>query len=901
MRLLLKFLKVLAISAACLAGLVSAAALAVLWRPEWVLNSGTLGRLAAVAGRFGYAVQWRSLRTDVKSHGLLRKSVDLDFAGLCVAMPGNALQGCFGRLRVAGEFEWRRGFQVRSLGPLRVEGGSLRVLLDDAAPEPDPSAGAEWRWPEMLRRTRLGEVDLQFASLAVRRGESLVSGTLRLNAAPNPGAESARVTLGGEAICAESRAPVFSGCLELLAAEAELGWRDGPLRLLALGPVRIAGKELALTLPEDARADPARSRSAFRVPELRLPPELRDTRFSAASLRLPKLRIRSGGRELDASLNLALEPDEVGALALVKAEAEMAGMPGAEKIGGEWNLASPTGFRANDWNLSGTINLAGHARRLEAKAAVAPRAPEGLSVSIDARFREGKAAGELQGRGEWRPERIRAAFSGKARGFHSKVHEIALRDCAADFRQTRADGFGKLALDCPVRVDLTPMTLPSAAYGRQITLPHNFDLTVKTDLEAALDVSLRRPVSGTLEVILAPLSQDLVRLRGRTLTRFSGVPRQYPGGWNLRSEVELFAELPQFRRLAQALHRTAYPVPAPLEVLDGSVELGISGVADLGRRRGEFPVVFRTRLQSEGQGLDSEGSGKFRYALADGKNQGRLDLDLVLTRMKLALPRLGLASIPELLPDSRMRKPWLKPGKPVAGDLKYRVTVKTPPESPALVSSNLAQADIPIHLDLLLEEGKAGGTVRVAETPLRFFRREAQVRELKLTLADPAERSRVSGTIRVPYVDYKIDVLLVGTVERPRILFQSSPPLSQEQILSYLIYGREFEELDTEKTDSVGNVAAALSDRAVALGSLFLLASTPIQSLSYNPATQNFSAKIRLAEGTSLTVGTSEGKTQQVGIRKNVGGNWIVNTYIENDSEQGEQRGGAFLEYYKRY
>ena len=897
MKLFRKSLKILAIGLAGAAGLAAAAVLVLLWRPEWWITPAFLARAAAVAGRFGYAVHWKALRTEVKSQGLLHKSLDLDFEGLCVATPGNALQGCFGRLRLAGEFAWRRGFQIVGLGPLKVEAGSLRLELPAAPSEPEPAR--EWRVPEMLNRTRLGEVDLQFASLALRRGEGVASGTLRLKVAPDPGGETARVSLGAEGLCAEFK-PALSGCLTFLAAEAEVGWRGGPLRLLALGPLEAEGKAIELVLPEPALGD-ATSQSDFRVPELRLPASLREARFAASRLTFPELRMRRGGITYQASLNLTLRPDEAEAIAALEAEVALAGLPRGERLSADLRLSSPSGFRDSDWTLAGKASLGGGARVLAAKFAASPWDAEGWRASLDAAFRQDKLAAELQARGEWRPERLSATFSGRARGFHRKVHGVALRDCAAKFRRTQADGLGKLAMDCPVHVDLTPLTLPSAAYGGRIVLPHNFDLRVKTDLDAALDPSFRRPVSGTLEVILSPLVQEMLRLRGRAVTRFSGVPRHYPNGWELKTEVEAFAELLQFRRLARDLFRSAYPVPAPLGSLDGTVELGISGTADLGRRRGEFPIIFKTRLRSAGQSLDSEGDGRLRYAVGDGKERVRLDLDLVMSRLKLALPHLGLASIPELLPDSRMQRPWLKPAKSAATDLKYRVTVKTPAEAPALLSSNLAQADIPFHLDLTLEDGRAGGSIRIAETPLKFFRREARVREFKLTLADPTERSRVSGAIRVPYVDYNIDILLLGTVERPKVLLQSQPPLSQEQILSYLIYGREFEELDTEKTDSVGNIAAAFGDRAVALGSLFLLASTPIQSLSYNPATQNFSAKIRLAEGTSLTLGTAEGKTQQVGIRKNVGGNWIVNTYIENDSEQGEQRGGAFLEYYKRY
>jgi len=150
-------------------------------------------------------------------------------------------------------------------------------------------------------------------------------------------------------------------------------------------------------------------------------------------------------------------------------------------------------------------------------------------------------------------------------------------------------------------------------------------------------------------------------------------------------------------------------------------------------------------------------------------------------------------------------------------------------------------------------------------------------------------------------VNYKIDILLFGTAERPTVFFQSDPPLSEDQVLSVLLYGRTYDSLDENKANTISSTSSAFADHAIALGSLFLLASTPIESVGYNPSTGLFSAKIRLAEGTSLSLQTTEGKGQAAGIRKNIGGNWILNTYIENDTETNKQSGGASIEWNKRY
>lgn len=70
-----------------------------------------------------------------------------------------------------------------------------------------------------------------------------------------------------------------------------------------------------------------------------------------------------------------------------------------------------------------------------------------------------------------------------------------------------------------------------------------------------------------------------------------------------------------------------------------------------------------------------------------------------------------------------------------------------------------------------------------------------------------------------------------------------------------LLFGRKLDALDAGQAASVGSTGAAVADGAVTLASMYLLASTPVESVGYNPVTRVSTAKIRLADGTSLNVG----------------------------------------------
>ncbi|HEX5032910.1 MAG TPA: translocation/assembly module TamB domain-containing protein, partial [bacterium] len=298
---------------------------------------------------------------------------------------------------------------------------------------------------------------------------------------------------------------------------------------------------------------------------------------------------------------------------------------------------------------------------------------------------------------------------------------------------------------------------------------------------------------------------------------------------------------------------------------------------------------------------NSDGKGEVEFQwVKKGSTTAQMLLDITLTEAKLVLPHLGLQALPQIFPDERMIDPK-KVIKAAQADLKYQIKVRTPPEAPARLFSNLSKDSVPLYLDLRAENAKLGGTVKIGKTPLSILRRNVSIQEFAINLADPTDFSQINGTIRVDYSNYDIDLIVVGTMKRPRVIFQSHPPLSQEEIISVLIYGQPYDSLDSSQSNSVGNVASAVADRALRLSSLFLLASTPVESVGYDPATGYVSARFRLGGATSLEIGTNEGHTQKVGLRKNVGGNWIINTYIENDSDEGSQRGGAFLDWYKRY
>jgi hypothetical protein len=163
------------------------------------------------------------------------------------------------------------------------------------------------------------------------------------------------------------------------------------------------------------------------------------------------------------------------------------------------------------------------------------------------------------------------------------------------------------------------------------------------------------------------------------------------------------------------------------------------------------------------------------------------------------------------------------------------------------------------------------------------------------------KEERLSGSLEVDYTDYTIHANLYGTLDEPVIKFVSNPPLSDQDVISVLLFGRTSEDLDSGETQSVGNVRSAITNRGLGLASLYLLASTPVESVGYDPESGTFSAKFKLAAGTSLNVAESQKQLESLGIKQRVGKHWAITTQYGNPADPTDRSVSTVLEWSHRY
>ncbi len=692
------------------------------------------------------------------------------------------------------------------------------------------------------------------------------------------------------------------GCIEHFKLAGEIAARDWRIELISLGPVQIQNATLRLSAPLN------KSRTSFslnpNLPKLILPSLLQKTHFKPLEIEIREMKYPlSPTRFLTATLQAEAILNEMKKLEGIEIKAQLIDPASMNKGNLNARLSSPSYFLKNDWHLKIDLNgVFSQNKECAGFFHLEPKEENELDYDTHLNCRRSAENLDLHLNGRFLKGRLENSFSGKLDEFVAFLPPVHLENCTLDLiQEDLSSSKMELRVNCPVSTRLSDLKLPGPAFKRLIQTPLPVALLIRLNSQVSFFQKTEQPVQGTLEIKMDPVDQKLLKASGKTITLFSGISSSYPEGWKVQTQGDLSLRLKSFSEWVRALDQTAFAIPAPLRILEGEMEFKMNGDIHFMQNQASFPLEFATHLSSEKQRLETQGKGQFNLNWGKNKTQ-KLTMELMLSDLKIVLPPVGIENrLPSLTLDPRIKKPGMNKHPETSSSFTYDLKIKTPPEHPALLISNLVPEGIPVGMDLHLKPEGVFGNLNLQKSQMEVFRRKAQIIHFDLNLSDPVENSTVDGELQVRYADYTIHLMLQGPVNKPVLLMESDPYLSREDILSVLIYGKTFIDLNSEESDTVSNTSAAVMDRALTLGSLFLLSGSPIQSVSYNPQTKNLSAKIRLASGTSLDIGTRLGQGEQIGLQRRLNGNWRIRSYFENVQNTGQKKGGALLEWEKRY
>lgn len=516
-----------------------------------------------------------------------------------------------------------------------------------------------------------------------------------------------------------------------------------------------------------------------------------------------------------------------------------------------------------------------------------------LEYAITGRLLKNKNPAWLTLTGRADSKSIAGRITGLARNQVPQVKSINVDACSFSFKGgTTRD----LDLNCTI---LTEFSLTAL---KPLKLPQRFKTNLNSNLRfTEVDEmgipSAKTHVTGPLTLTANTFGQNILKINTVLTSDLHASLGDAPSKWFQKAHLDANLDVVKFHKLVAHLKHTAWEIPAPLEVLKGKMSFKMAG--DLDPTTAVLPLSFQTNLGSQNQKLVTRAEGVFKVLLKDNSFHPHLDLVVTLPNVQLELPKLGLEVPPQLIPDARVKTKH--PQTTTSPTFEYQVTINTPDGKPIRLLSNLAQEHIPIKVSVTLKHDQPPeGGLRVEGFPIEFFNRKASVTKMFLNLKNPIEQSEVDGWIDVNYADYNVTIRVYSTIKNPQVKLSSDPPLAENQVIAVLLFGQTLNELDPDQTASVGYTQAALTNRAINLASLYLLASTPIQSVGYDSSTGTVMVKLKIAEGTSLNLGNStDTHAKKVGIQKRLGAHWGIKTELDHTSDKDTVTG--YLEWHHRY
>ncbi len=486
------------------------------------------------------------------------------------------------------------------------------------------------------------------------------------------------------------------------------------------------------------------------------------------------------------------------------------------------------------------------------------------------------------------------------------LQAITLSSCKLDLQY--ADGLPTARLDATCPIGLTALlTAPEAqAHGKAETVTAGITTSLAVVGEAGPKPVWRGAASVGLREVEFKAKPDGFSIAGKVEGDFvaaQDAPAQNPT-WSTRGGLDLAIE--SFAVIVDKLQHTPYAIIAPFNELEGFSKVSVRLRGDSTTRKVELPFEFKAALRSKDQRFNVGAVGAFGLSeLGSAVPKKSVTTKVTLDDIALTLPRFSLRErFPMLFPDRRIEVAKCKPEVAVdENPLAYHVEIDTRKTNPVRISTNLTSSVVPISVEgVVLDNSGMRGMIRIEEFGFEVFRRKADVKSVAIGLpAGEEESPTVDGNIEFKYTDIVINIRIRGTTEEPIIAFESTPIRTEREIISILLYGQDAANADDDQLQTADDLSAAFADRMVGLASLYLLATTPIESVRYNPATKSFNAKVRLDSRTSLNLGTTQEADQRVGLRRRLSSTWSVETDLSKDEQTGQAAGTALLEWSKRF
>lgn len=481
-------------------------------------------------------------------------------------------------------------------------------------------------------------------------------------------------------------------------------------------------------------------------------------------------------------------------------------------------------------------------------------------------------------------------LSGDIKALDIMKTPLLLQNCTINYTgEWQKFIFEKGKLDCPFKISAGGLIRQKSI---EAEMPRFMDARLK--IEAA---QKRGRLDGQAVLEVGPVLNSFAKGGLNAKYKFSVAALTDFNQQNTPIELDGRIKISDFYRVAKLLNGVGILVPAPANALRGQVGLEFAGSYRLDLEKADVKITLGTDLKSKDQALELLADGKLNWqSCSKSRERSGFEIELLAKRMKLRLPDIDIKNPPALVVDSRFAKK--KTPSKSSCDLAFSLSFENEKNSPVYISSALLQNNLPLDIWVKSRSGGATkGAIKIRNYSSTFFKRKSTLENFDYDL----DTKIISGRVRVDYSEVKIFLLLSGTSDSIRLDFQSDPPLPREQVFSVLFFGKKLEGLNEDESGSVRNADAAAKDGALSLASLYLLASTPIESIGYNSHTNGLTAKVKLSSGTTLNVGANSQGVTDLGVTKRLSQHWRIQTTVKDPDVSEERSASAVLEFFNRF
>lgn len=368
-------------------------------------------------------------------------------------------------------------------------------------------------------------------------------------------------------------------------------------------------------------------------------------------------------------------------------------------------------------------------------------------------------------------------------------------------------------------------------------------------------------------------------------------------------------EVSKLKSTIENLVRPPYNIlPAPINAMEGSLKLSVS--AENYVAKDSVLIKLKTELDMSGpkQDLKITLNSAAPLMLHD-KSVGPVIVGLDLQKVRLILPTLAKNRLPpQLIPDSRFKNSVVivkenkneqnLPAKvkkaPVKKDIEVDIKVQALGENALHINTNLLDETLRLNFDLEISEAEIKkGWIQTLPLTTTIFKRKIVIPSLRIIFNAPLE-PEIEAVIEFHLPEYKIVLQLEGPTSNPRQAFSSVPPLPVDDIYAVLLFGRPLSGLDPDDKSAAQRTNQILSQGILSLAVLYYFAGSPIESIGFDPESNEVSAQIGLGAKNSLRVGGSGSGLNSAGVRRALGKGWYIDSSVQKTTKQNGTSGGDY-------